>query len=925
MQMNMIKCCGLGALIALSMVGAPAYSAFCGTSTGLGAVFSVLGDGVINLHNDGENGQCNPAFFNASMVNANSGNLVMSGTDANGKNCQAYASAEDVASRKSKSLSASGKSISGRLLPDYQQSQSDFSLSFPTGSQVRFGDDLNGSENTNENREYVLSRSSREIKIVKSGSVYRIPGGDYGRIEIQNGVSLVFDGPARVKSLSMSGCNGAGVTFAQDGVDGKQTYVNEISWPAQCNVSVSGPGVTTLNVLGMSASGSVVGLSLSGGPTCVNYADCAAEKTWTNMDMQRPDRLQINVYNGNFQTQGNFSLAAGVYVGAGDFNMGNGTPVTIVGEILARNVFAQNNAGTKFFSKSTAQAILQGAPYSLTPPAVDAVTKTGDYVFRAMQSDYRADGTTPGTSGDLKAFRLKSDSSQDQTPVWSAAEAVAGKMLPANRASKIVTERELWGGVSGDFETLSTEASGATLAQACAIDPTRSACRVPNDPRDPTSMVGVPWRVAPLIVGDSVLFATDDGILYSVDKSNGNLNWGWVPREVLALSQAGLAATPQRLMQDKHPWGQIALVQVLEDVTDSEGRVSKQIKSYLTGTALGGQLHFSIEVASDGKELKRVVWLDYRQGGYSPGSAVAGWPGLPGRPYGGQAPVQAVNGSGKVAYLVGTNLVTRKVNAADTPTVAVIGSGGLVEVGGATNAPSPTSTLLYVNDESLYFGALDGKVYEINSSGVITKNTTSVDKVSTGDSGAVWYVNGARISSASGNGLMLLAQTERLVTAMKRFDDQWSVAWRTGFNADHTPYSGEGSTTAKINVTASDKAFLSAPASIKSGAVILFYTKAPDECNVSAWTFGPIKLQDGTSAIDGAEFRLTSMTAMDNEIGGGESTGSSDTVFEGKQGFMAGGSGDQAGGAKPPETAFISPRSGRLNDRLNWRELTNFF
>ena len=62
MQMNMIKCCGLGALIALSMVGAPAYSAFCGTSTGLGAVFSVLGDGVINLHNDGENGQCNQGY-----------------------------------------------------------------------------------------------------------------------------------------------------------------------------------------------------------------------------------------------------------------------------------------------------------------------------------------------------------------------------------------------------------------------------------------------------------------------------------------------------------------------------------------------------------------------------------------------------------------------------------------------------------------------------------------------------------------------------------------------------------------------------------------------------------------------------------------------------------------------------------------------
>ncbi|MEC5384331.1 hypothetical protein VVD49_01280 [Uliginosibacterium sp. H3] len=923
---NLIKRAGAGSLIALHVASFPAWAAVCSANSGLGAVFSVMGDGQINLKNDGENGQCNPTFYNASQVNAKPGKLVMSGTDANKKNCQSYASAGDITSNTSKSLSLSGSSVDPRVLPTYVESSSAFDISFPNSGQIQYGNTLGGNANANGNGPYTLTLDGRTVAITKAGSVYTLPGGEYDQISISNGISVVFSAPVRIKRLSMNGCNGAGVTFAQD-VEAaliSQTNVNQIDWAAGCNVSTAGPGQTTLNVLGKStvSSTTAFGLTLNGGPTCVNYTDCAAEKTWSNMDSQHPERLQINVYNGSLTTQGNFSLSAGVYVAEGDFNMGNGSPVTIVGEILAKNVIAQNNSQTKFFSKNTSVATPRTGAYSLTPPITEQVTQKDSLVYRALQKDL------PGTSGHLQAFRLKDDSSQETTADWDAADVSASKMSSENRLSKLRTEASNWASASTGFVALSNTASGATLAQACAVNPTQDACRLTGDKRSATSMVGVPWRVTPMLLGDSVLFATDDGILYSVDKTNGNLNWGWIPGAVLAESQAALTSVPKKLME-AHPWGQIASVQVLEDdPTSSTG--GKLLKTYVTGTALGGKLHFSIEVANDGKSLNRVVWLDSRSDEYSPGSAgntndgEAGWAnGVYGRPYGGAAPLPAVMGGNKVAYVVGGKLVTRAVNAAATPTENTFSTG--VDAPTAFNV-TPTSNLLYVDDNAIYFGAGDGHVYKTTSAGRIEQATEGVEDLATQPAAvaasAVWYVNGTRIASASGNGLVLLAQTKYYVTAMRYFSDKWAVAWRTGINPGTKLGESSSDTNPTISVLATDNAYLSAPADIINGAVVLYYTKKPSECDIQGYVFGPLNVLDGTDAKGNSQFRLSDMTSLNNYVGKGDATGGAFTQFKGKRAILAGTGGDPG---NLGDTAAIAPPASAYRERLNWRELTNFF
>ena len=394
------------------------------------------------------------------------------------------------------------------------------------------------------------------------------------------------------------------------------------------------------------------------------------------MNSQDPSRLQINVYNGSFVASDQMSIAAGIYVPNGNFKVTGASGTTIVGEVLAKNVIStQNNDGSKFFGKSTSTGSLQNKYYSLTPPISDRSIKTGDYIFRATQRDYQADGTTKGSSGHLMAFAMKADSSHDETPAWDAADPA----IMTNRAAVIQTEVSGWATAASDFEVL-----GA--AYGCIVDPRSSDCRATDDPRDPASLVGVPWRTAPIIVGDSVLFATDDGILYSVNKGTGRLNWGWIPRQILARTTETGARVQMAL---KHSWGQIGSMTVVA----ADG-LSKQV--YVTGSALGGQLHFSIEVAEDGSRLKNVAWIDYQAGAYSPGSLTTNfdgsadnrWPGREGRPYGGAAPVGSfVDGSLKVAYITGDKLFIRNVDGSDSAPVgkSLVVSGAVGWGGGHAN------------------------------------------------------------------------------------------------------------------------------------------------------------------------------------------------------------------------------------------------
>lgn len=944
---NKRVCAGVLALLQLWTTAA--FAASCPAPSSLGGVFSTLPGGSINFYGDA-GGACNITFYASTKVNT--GALTQPGSTS-GNACKTFMTQDQATANKTTTtLSAHDQVITGPTLPAYSESPESLileasvnGLTYKTASnanpvQVRFADGVGT----------ITTALGSTLSITLNGSengfhTYTLPAGDYGEIHWQNMNAdqfggFIFAGPIRARYIQGYNCGdqgaghgvpsgfGIGLSFAQDvaGADPyyrQQNYINRMELGDGCSLNVAGPGRTTLNILGkvsVDSPDAPAGFKLGQSNSCVNYTypECKKEtKLWADMESQHPERLQFNLYNGDFQNSDRLSFAAGVYVPNGDFKMTAASGTTIVGEVLAKRVYnTQNNGGSQFFSKSTAVAVLQTSAYSLTPPVTSsAKVRTGDYVYRAMQNDYRADGVTPGTSGHLKAFTLNANSTHSTEPAWDA----AALMSVSERSRRIVTETENWAASTDtDFQALDSTAS-------CVIDPRASACRGANDPRDPTSLVGVPWRVSPQVVGDSVLFAADDGILYSVNKSSGALNWGWIPRQILAIAtQTGSAVT----MASRHPWGQFNGMKVVTTSTTDNTQVEK---TYITGTALGGQLHFSIEVSADGSQLRQVKWLDYAQGEYSPGSLAPymdnrsgnenSWPGVVGRPFGGAAPTANLANDGRVAYVRGNKLYIRNIDGSDTPTGRSLSTGAEAPPDGTTvTVPTITSGLAYRDDASIFFGAGDGKVYESSSSGTL-KSSPAVSGLNLGTD-PIWYVNSTRLVSASGNSLLLLAQSARRVNILRFANDSWSRLWWTGLSGTGLGESSATTVSHVRDVVAADNAYLSAPANIQGGSVIVYYTTKASECSTSAYVLGPLKLEDGSSAIGDSQFKLNDMTSDINRIGDGEATGGTLINFNGKNGVLTGSSGTST---STGQTAAITNKAGTSRQRLNWRELTNFF
>lgn len=921
--------------------------AACPATSSLGSVFSTLPGGSITFSGDA-GGECNITFYGNTEVNT--GNLAQPGSSS-GRTCKSFLTQQEATSNATTNhLTSSGSTRTGPALTAYSESPETLILEAYTNS-LSYRTSSSGANNTVNfiNGEGTIITASGESVVVKlvgsenGAHSYTLPGGDYGEITWQNMNTgqfkgFTFNGPIRATYIHGGNCSdtspgngipsgfGVGLSFAQDVVTAEpyyrqQNYINRMQVGDGCALNVAGPGRTTINILGKErvASTSVTGFKLGQSNSCVNftYAECLHDpKSWADMESQHPERLQFNLYNGDFENSDRLSFAAGVYVPNGDFKMTAASGTSIVGEVLARSVYnTQNNSGSQFFSKSTAITTLQTAAYSLTPPVTaGSVVNTGDFVYRAMQNDYRADGITPGTSGHLKAFTLNADSTHSTDPAWDA----AALMTAEQRAALIKTETDSWAASNVDFQTLGNEG-------ACVLDPRRSSCREANDPRDPASLLGVPWRVVPIVVGNSVIFATDDGVLYSVNKLTGALNWGWIPRAILTMANTTGAAVT---LATRHPWGQINGMAVVK--ADSNG--VQATKTYVTGTALGGQLHFSIEVSADASSLERVAWIDMVNDEYSPGSLVPymdnrsgnenSWPGVVGRPYGGAAPTGNLEGDGRVAYVRGNKLFIREVDGSGaTPSGVTFTSGSEVPVAGSTSAvPTVTSNLAYRDDSAIYFGAGDGKVYSSASTGALGSLSAGVAGVALG-SDPVWYVNTTRLVSSTGSAMMLMAQTKRRVNMLRFTNDEWSLVWWTGFTTTGT---GESSATAveKIAAASSDNAYLSAPASITKGGVVLYYTTKPSSCVSNAYAFGPLKLEDGSSAISNSQFKLDTMTSLTNRIGDGEATGGTQVRINGKDGVLTGSSGTST---STGQTASITRSSGSTHQRLNWRELTNFF
>lgn len=421
---------------------------------------------------------------------------------------------------------------------------------------------------------------------------------DYKKISIDGSKPAYFryDGsldPYRIDTLYMT--NSATVTFEPG-----TYYIGTWSTGSTITVNVAnsggdGSGIVKLYVKSMSWS------NVNG--SCINVSSCTYPLVTTDT-AEHPERLYIYVMSGDFKVNDRVNMAAGIYVPEGTFDFGTNSS-TLIGEIVAKSVVLQNGTpmsviykDTLMFSNLYTAATIVEAPkegtYSLAAPAVPREAATGDLVYVAYQTDYyeNADGTVASyISGNLKAFKLNADGTTDTTPTWNADDEMTvaerkDRLWSVNNSGKLVKFPSM------DNAAFSTSGSPSVSDIInYTMDPNYSSTYLGK--RDPNSLLGRPYITQPVIMGDLVLFQTDDGFLYAVDSETGDLKWGYMPRTLVAGLQDYTG------FMDTHPMaGQIA------QFTTGNGN-----EGYVVATAKGGELVYALKVASDGS-LGDQLWVE---------------------------------------------------------------------------------------------------------------------------------------------------------------------------------------------------------------------------------------------------------------------------------------------------------------------------
>lgn len=100
-----------------------------------------------------------------------------------------------------------------------------------------------------------------------------------------------------------------------------------------------------------------------------------------------------------------------------------------------------------------------------------------------------------------------------------------------------------------------------------------------------------------------VLFPNDDGFLYSIDATTGQLAWAWMPRPLLSLVKS-----PSTFWQNGNMRGGITIV----DAHDGTN-----YGTYVLGTAQSGAIHYALKLDASAN-LSKVTWLDQASNSKSP-------------------------------------------------------------------------------------------------------------------------------------------------------------------------------------------------------------------------------------------------------------------------------------------------------------------
>ena len=288
-----------------------------------------------------------------------------------------------------------------------------------------------------------------------------------------------------------------------------------------------------------------------------------------------------------------------------------------------------------------------------------------------------------------------------------------------------------------------------------------------------------------------VLFTSNDGFLYAVDATTGNLVWGWMPRPFLASLQYYTSFQTGQYFDGAF---------ITTDAADTSiSPQSSDWSSYVVGTAGGGAYHYALKLSNNGSSTTTAAptptaqtWGIKVAGGSSPQE---------------QAPIIATVSDMQYAVFVvntttgsGSSAVTKstlyEVNVATgQPATGTALSSSL------TALPSGTyvnSSLTYVpTTDTLWFGDNKGGVWSLNISGSAPSDAGNATQVATtSPATAINYVGYTEISGLP----YIWAATTSEITTFALSGGSSGILWASSGTSGYQP-SSSGTLTAVSSTT----------------------------------------------------------------------------------------------------------------------------
>lgn len=784
----------------------------------------------------------------------------------------------------------------------------------------------------------------------------------YNEISIDNSqVYFKYDGNRPYIINHLVSTNNAILTFEPG-----DYFIRELDFPNVniINVAGAGDGSGKARIYILNGNDS----QFIGNQSCFNMTGITSAATCTPkptpsvdyLSAQHPEKLGFYFYNGSVTFGDTAYVSASIYVHNGDLTFtGNGN-TAFAGEALAANIHLGNmpnfmhykdtGAFTKLHQEASGTIPSHEGYYQLAPTAHPKRATTGELAFIPYQQDYLLkDGITQKRGGHVQAFAYKANGSTESTPTWDSsvkmdliAQAMSGMgrmtYLYSNKADGTPVLMSVLGSIGTAFDgsafgcdmgdvsckctamaatmrsiagpTLGTTSAMRSMDTMCAMMSGDLNLKFPSLASEWETIHGLPNGSKPLIYKDKVLFTTSDGYLYAVDRQTGVMDWGWIPRPLLA----GLMDYKNFLLSDPMQGQIIGIANngLLEDPNSADK------SGIILGTAKGGALHYALKLDNNG-DLDKVLWMDARKAsdvgdmgtatlysdlsGTSPNAA------------------EQVIFADRTLYIVNNRIVTRRyADGDDAHTV--------------TPPPGVTLTstpLVALQDRKtvknvLYVGASNGNIYTANldNSPITLKSLDVATGVSFGEESPIKYLTYTRM----GDYEYLTAQSDTRLTVFKRqisdaappATNQWMLAWTTDD-------SGSRDASADHVQTIPTNAIFSARVSVAGGVVsapVSVYNKTT--CLTDGYSYF-FNLEDGKFPMSKVKYLGTTLITQNKLLGSGMATESTIQAFKGMLSFQSQ-SEQNVGTTSGTGTAKANGADDRFEivggsviERRGWREI----